>query len=232
MTDDSSFGQWPTWTFINYMGFNTLSLQNCYCWQFKSKVSIPFNPAYLIISSLILMISPYLLYLCISKQTVWADSCVSGTDFVWILYVWPLSTFSLSLIALCTEECAHGRCVSPDTCQCEPGWGGLDCSSGEFTLSLTLRAQFTSLRPSGLQCNVCSLLQRPQSACWSSQSITEKTAQEESSPQSHLPVTMVFNYHAVISRLKSLEKEIAEICLKWEQCLKTKRWRMFFGFNT
>ncbi|XP_043072473.1 multiple epidermal growth factor-like domains protein 11 [Puntigrus tetrazona] len=30
----------------------------------------------------------------------------------------------------CTEECAHGRCVSPDTCQCEPGWGGLDCSSG------------------------------------------------------------------------------------------------------
>lgn len=54
----------------------------------------------------------------------------------------------LSLIAQCTEECAHGRCVSPDTCQCEPGWGGLDCSSGEFTLSLTLRAQFTSLRPS------------------------------------------------------------------------------------
>lgn len=94
--------------------------------------------------------------------------------------------FSLSLIALCTEECAHGRCVSPDTCQCEPGWGGLDCSSGEFTLSLTLRAQFTSLRPSGSQCNVCSLLQRPQSACWSSQSITEKTAQKESSPQSHL----------------------------------------------
>uniref|UniRef100_A0A3B4EZI5 Multiple EGF like domains 11 n=1 Tax=Pundamilia nyererei TaxID=303518 RepID=A0A3B4EZI5_9CICH len=32
-------------------------------------------------------------------------------------------------VPLCTEECAHGRCVSPDTCQCEPGWGGLDCSS-------------------------------------------------------------------------------------------------------
>uniref|UniRef100_A0A3P9KFR9 Multiple EGF like domains 11 n=1 Tax=Oryzias latipes TaxID=8090 RepID=A0A3P9KFR9_ORYLA len=31
---------------------------------------------------------------------------------------------------LCTEECVHGRCVSPETCQCEPGWGGLDCSSG------------------------------------------------------------------------------------------------------
>ncbi|KAK5874464.1 hypothetical protein PBY51_019407 [Eleginops maclovinus] len=33
-------------------------------------------------------------------------------------------------VPLCTEECAHGRCVSPETCQCEPGWGGLDCSSG------------------------------------------------------------------------------------------------------
>ncbi|XP_029601271.1 multiple epidermal growth factor-like domains protein 11 [Salmo trutta] len=30
----------------------------------------------------------------------------------------------------CSAECAHGRCVSPDTCQCEPGWGGVDCSSG------------------------------------------------------------------------------------------------------
>ncbi|MCJ8733326.1 hypothetical protein PDJAM_G00221890 [Pangasius djambal] len=38
-------------------------------------------------------------------------------------------------VPLCTEECAHGRCVSPDTCQCEPGWGGLDCSS-ETTVCL------------------------------------------------------------------------------------------------
>ncbi|XP_078393854.1 multiple epidermal growth factor-like domains protein 11, partial [Cetorhinus maximus] len=30
----------------------------------------------------------------------------------------------------CTQECVHGRCVGPDTCQCEPGWRGLDCSSG------------------------------------------------------------------------------------------------------
>nr|XP_031535392.1 multiple epidermal growth factor-like domains protein 11 [Vicugna pacos] len=34
-------------------------------------------------------------------------------------------------IPLCTEECVHGRCVSPDTCHCEPGWGGPDCSSGK-----------------------------------------------------------------------------------------------------
>lgn len=45
---------------------------------------------------------------------------------------------SLCVSALCTEECVHGRCVSPDTCQCEPGWGGLDCSSGECTLLLNL----------------------------------------------------------------------------------------------
>ncbi|KAK9394125.1 multiple epidermal growth factor-like domains protein 11 [Crotalus adamanteus] len=37
-------------------------------------------------------------------------------------------------IPLCTEECVHGRCVSPDTCHCEPGWGGPDCSSGPMNL--------------------------------------------------------------------------------------------------
>lgn len=46
---------------------------------------------------------------------------------------------SLCILALCTEECVHGRCVSPDTCQCEPGWGGLDCSSGEGTFLLILQ---------------------------------------------------------------------------------------------
>ncbi|MBN3287692.1 MEG11 protein, partial [Polyodon spathula] len=29
----------------------------------------------------------------------------------------------------CTRECVHGRCQAPDRCQCEPGWGGEDCSS-------------------------------------------------------------------------------------------------------
>uniref|UniRef100_A0A8C1P2H4 Multiple EGF-like-domains 10 n=1 Tax=Cyprinus carpio TaxID=7962 RepID=A0A8C1P2H4_CYPCA len=29
----------------------------------------------------------------------------------------------------CAEKCVHGRCVAPSTCQCEPGWGGPDCSS-------------------------------------------------------------------------------------------------------
>ncbi|TNN42738.1 Multiple epidermal growth factor-like domains protein 10 [Liparis tanakae] len=30
----------------------------------------------------------------------------------------------------CAASCVHGRCVAPNTCQCEPGWGGSNCSSG------------------------------------------------------------------------------------------------------
>ncbi|CAG5867093.1 unnamed protein product [Menidia menidia] len=31
--------------------------------------------------------------------------------------------------AHCAESCVHGRCMAPNTCQCEPGWGGSNCSS-------------------------------------------------------------------------------------------------------
>lgn len=33
--------------------------------------------------------------------------------------------------AHCAESCVHGRCMAPNTCQCEPGWGGSNCSSGK-----------------------------------------------------------------------------------------------------
>ncbi|RMB92391.1 hypothetical protein DUI87_31192 [Hirundo rustica rustica] len=29
----------------------------------------------------------------------------------------------------CADKCVHGRCIAPNTCQCEPGWGGPNCSS-------------------------------------------------------------------------------------------------------
>ncbi|NXC55696.1 PEAR1 protein, partial [Aleadryas rufinucha] len=36
-----------------------------------------------------------------------------------------------SCIPHCSHECVHGRCVAPELCQCEPGWRGPSCSSGE-----------------------------------------------------------------------------------------------------
>lgn len=33
--------------------------------------------------------------------------------------------------AHCVASCVHGRCMAPNTCQCEPGWGGSNCSSGK-----------------------------------------------------------------------------------------------------
>ncbi|ROL48816.1 Multiple epidermal growth factor-like domains protein 10 [Anabarilius grahami] len=41
----------------------------------------------------------------------------------------------------CAEKCVHGRCVAPNTCQCEPGWGGADCSSASAFLALSPREQ-------------------------------------------------------------------------------------------
>ena len=31
-------------------------------------------------------------------------------------------------IPVCSDTCIHGHCVRPDTCQCELGFGGKDCS--------------------------------------------------------------------------------------------------------
>ena len=31
-------------------------------------------------------------------------------------------------LPVCTDMCLHGTCVGPDTCHCEQGFGGKDCS--------------------------------------------------------------------------------------------------------
>lgn len=43
---------------------------------------------------------------------------------------WPVF-LSPPCPAYCAESCVHGRCMAPNTCQCEPGWGGSNCSSGK-----------------------------------------------------------------------------------------------------
>jgi hypothetical protein len=45
------------------------------------------------------------------------------TFLIWLIF---------SLTAHCADKCVHGRCIAPNTCQCEPGWGGTNCSSGKF----------------------------------------------------------------------------------------------------
>ena len=29
---------------------------------------------------------------------------------------------------MCQQDCGHGICVAPNTCQCPPDWSGFDCS--------------------------------------------------------------------------------------------------------
>lgn len=42
------------------------------------------------------------------------------------------SSHPLSTLALCAQDCVHGRCVAPGQCQCVQAWRGNDCSSGEW----------------------------------------------------------------------------------------------------
>ena len=38
------------------------------------------------------------------------------------------STNGTDCIPICSQRCYHGRCVAPDQCECEPGFGGASCS--------------------------------------------------------------------------------------------------------
>ena len=38
---------------------------------------------------------------------------------------------TITLISVqCVPTCAHGSCVGPNTCQCDPGWTGRSCRIG------------------------------------------------------------------------------------------------------
>ena len=36
------------------------------------------------------------------------------------------------VIVECANLCVHGRCVAPDTCECNSGWGGASCEDGRW----------------------------------------------------------------------------------------------------
>ena len=55
------------------------------------------------------------------------------------------NTFMFYPLAICTGGCAHGgTCISPERCQCRPGWKGSKCRSGENYATLLLPQQRVS----------------------------------------------------------------------------------------
>lgn len=35
-------------------------------------------------------------------------------------------------IPVCTEVCDHGKCIAPDVCKCDPGFGGPSCDISKY----------------------------------------------------------------------------------------------------
>lgn len=64
------------------------------------------------------------------------------TFLIWLIF---------SLTAHCADKCVHGRCIAPNTCQCEPGWGGTNCSSGKFPPAVVCFVMFVLHGPPCLQ---------------------------------------------------------------------------------
>ena len=43
------------------------------------------------------------------------------------LFAYPILLHN-HFLALCKEDCVHGTCVEPDSCQCFKGWSGDTCN--------------------------------------------------------------------------------------------------------
>ena len=42
-----------------------------------------------------------------------------------------VTTFKINFVlAVCAPGCVHGQCTIPDICECELGWTGDDCNTG------------------------------------------------------------------------------------------------------
>ena len=73
---------------------------------------------------------------------MWNSCVVGGGGGVSFLCQLSLFDWFFSLTAHCADKCVHGRCIAPNTCQCEPGWGGTNCSSGEFPPAVVCLGMF------------------------------------------------------------------------------------------
>lgn len=40
---------------------------------------------------------------------------------------YTLNSSENECLPVCSNECLHGKCIAPDTCQCETGYGGPKC---------------------------------------------------------------------------------------------------------
>lgn len=49
-------------------------------------------------------------------------------------------------IPVCSEDCIHGTCIAPDTCQCETGYGGPYCDICKYGIKLWSNITSNSLK--------------------------------------------------------------------------------------
>ena len=45
-------------------------------------------------------------------------------------------------VAYCEDECAHGSCTQPNTCLCDSGWIGRECSQKSDLCSICMHNDY------------------------------------------------------------------------------------------
>lgn len=49
---------------------------------------------------------------------------------------YSVKLYPIRVLAICNPACVNGNCTAPDTCTCNPGFGGSACDIGELVESL------------------------------------------------------------------------------------------------